>query len=156
MGAMQNRRDNMLMLFRFIISSGLADFWADRNSKLTIGAFSFHFKFLSRSPVLPQRAPSFRRYSIAAPNELMQYRASPEPSLPIPLQSTVPFWPRLGQNKDHRSFGGDRARKPAGGDAEVGVCAIRTVGLRSRRPIPVDVRLVEASGSCSHAACGAQ
>src|SRR5262249_56525512 len=43
-GATQNRCDNILMLFRFFISSGVADFFADRSFKLTVEAFSFHFK----------------------------------------------------------------------------------------------------------------
>ena len=63
------------------------------------------------------------RYSIAVPNELVQYRARSTPlyqsRLPRP-QSNVPLWPRLGSKKCHRSFGGDRARKLAGGDPEVG------------------------------------
>ena len=55
MGATQNRCDNILMLFRFIISSGIADFWTDRNSKLTIGAFSFRFKCLVDRSFILQR-----------------------------------------------------------------------------------------------------
>jgi hypothetical protein len=58
------------------------------------------------------------RYGIAVPNELMQYALVP-PLLANPVQSNVPLWPRLGWNKRHRRFGGDRARKPAGGDPEV-------------------------------------
>jgi hypothetical protein len=71
------------MLFRFIISSGMADFWADRSFKLTVEAFSFHFKCLSGSP---DRFRTLRRlawYGIAVLDELVQYRSGlyPRPSI---------------------------------------------------------------------------
>ncbi|WGS18033.1 MULTISPECIES: hypothetical protein [unclassified Bradyrhizobium] len=46
----------MLMLFRFIILSGLADFWADRSFKLTVEAFSFDFKCLFGRLLSPRKA----------------------------------------------------------------------------------------------------
>jgi hypothetical protein len=36
------------------------------------------------------------RYSIAVPNELMQYRAGTDPLFIISLQGNVPLWPRPG------------------------------------------------------------
>jgi hypothetical protein len=67
MGATQNRYDNILMLFRFLVSFGIADFSADTNSKLTIGAFFFHFKFLK--PIacssFDEMTPHLLQYSIA-------------------------------------------------------------------------------------------
>jgi len=80
MGAMQNRCDNILMLFRFSFSVGSCCFWADRDFNLTFEAFSFHFKCLfGRLPsALEHGTPS--RYCVAVPDELPQYRAALDPS----------------------------------------------------------------------------
>jgi hypothetical protein len=83
MGATENRCANMLTLFRIIILSGIADFWADRNFNPTVETFSFHFKYLSGSP---DRFRTLRRlawYGIAVLDELVQYRSGlyPRPSI---------------------------------------------------------------------------
>jgi hypothetical protein len=63
------------MLLRFIISSGLADFWANRNFKLIVEAFSFHFKWLVWRLFSPVEHGNPSRYSIAVLDALPQYRA---------------------------------------------------------------------------------
>ena len=67
MGAIENRCVNILMLFRFIVSSGMADFWADRNHMLTIEAFSYHFKCLFSLAAIAQEdlRAAVRRLAIA-------------------------------------------------------------------------------------------
>jgi hypothetical protein len=72
------------MLFRFMVSSGGVDFWTNRNLKVTIGAFSSHFKSLSPDPLSSSLTLHLLRYSIAVLKELMQYGAS---STPPPHQS---------------------------------------------------------------------
>ena len=82
---------DVILLYRLIRNSR---FWADRNSKLTIGAFSFHFKFLRRSSVRPSMMLRLLRYSVAVPNELASTALVPtlyQSRLPRP-QSNV----RLG------------------------------------------------------------
>jgi hypothetical protein len=75
----------------------------------------------------------------------LQYRMSSCRTALIPILFTNPVYldrkvtcrsgHARGSNKCHRSFGGDRARKPAGGDAEAGACAIRTAGSRNLRSV---------------------
>jgi hypothetical protein len=74
MGAMQNRCDNILILFRFIVLFGIAGFWADGNSKLTVEAFSFRFKCLIGSSARLSTMLRIVRYGVAVPDELVQYR----------------------------------------------------------------------------------
>jgi hypothetical protein len=85
------------MLFHFVISSGIADFWADRNFKLTIEAFSFHFKCLRGSIIHSATIQRSARYGGAVPDDLVQYRAgsdSPSRSRLLRQQSNVPLSPR--------------------------------------------------------------
>jgi hypothetical protein len=58
------------MLFRFIISFGIADFRADRNFHLTVEAFSFHFKCLNGSSDCLSTLPRHARYGVAVLDEL--------------------------------------------------------------------------------------
>jgi hypothetical protein len=62
------------MLFRFIIPSGIADFWADGNSRLTVEAFFFNFKCLNGSPDCLSMLPRLAPYGVALPDELVHYR----------------------------------------------------------------------------------
>jgi hypothetical protein len=92
-GAMQNRCANMLMLFHFIVSFEIVDFWADRNLRLRVEAFSFHFKHLFGRLLSP------REHGILLGTAL-QYQMGPRgtvlvwtlPTNPVPLrpQSNVP------------------------------------------------------------------
>jgi len=65
----------MLMLFRFIISIGNANFWADTNPMSTAKAFPFHFKLLIGSAVVLRDRQFVVRYGAAVLEELVQYRA---------------------------------------------------------------------------------
>ena len=106
--------------------------------KLTVEAFSFRFKCLFRGLRSPVEHGTSARYSIAVLDKLVQYRAGSDPpyqSRFLRPQSNVPLWPRLGQNKCGRSFGGDGARKLAGCGPLVDACVIRTAGWRKLRPI---------------------
>src|SRR5438105_11478205 len=74
MGATQNRCDNILMLFRFIISSGIADFLG--RQKFRADYWGVFLSFQGRKSITCGRSmiPRLLQYSIAVPNELMQYR----------------------------------------------------------------------------------
>jgi hypothetical protein len=105
---MEKRCANMLILFRFIVSSGLDDFWADTNSNLTIGASSSRFKCLSRLPIRPTNIPQLVRYGVAVPDELVRRRASlylPDQSHLLQPQSSVLRSLRIAPQDRDRSFG---------------------------------------------------
>jgi hypothetical protein len=72
---MENRSANILILFRFIVTFGIADFRADRNFHLTVEAFSFHFKCSNGSPDCLSTLPRDARYGVAVLDELVQYRS---------------------------------------------------------------------------------
>jgi hypothetical protein len=70
MGATENLCANILMSFRFISSSGIADFWAEGNSGSTAKAISFHFKRLQEDLI---RGSQDR----ASLGTALQYRMNP-------------------------------------------------------------------------------
>jgi hypothetical protein len=122
MGATQNRCVNMLMLFRFIISSGIAGFWADRNFKPTVESFSFHCKCLIGSAICAAIMPALR-------GTALQYRTrSCSTALvctsinPIYYGRKVAYCPprRLVLQDRLRSFGDGRVEKLARRGSEVG------------------------------------
>ena len=122
-------------------SSGLnsADFWTDTNSrKLTIVAFSFRFKRLSRSPARPSMMPRLLRYSTAVSDEPVQYRHLvpplfyPIPRLPRPQSSLLCHSPRVVLQDRDRSFG-DR-RSFAHAELSLAVTLLHQLTIRAISP----------------------
>jgi hypothetical protein len=64
------------MLFRFIVSSGIADFWADTKFKADYCGIFLSFQVLESIACCPSMMPRLARYSIAVPEDRVQYRAN--------------------------------------------------------------------------------
>jgi hypothetical protein len=145
MGAMQNRCANMLMLFRFTVSSGIADFLGRHKFKADYWGIFLSFQLLKPMACSFSMMPGLVQYSIAVPDELVQYRASlhpPDQSHLLRPQSSVPLsrCPAL-QNRD-RSFGDGRVRKLERCGRKVSIVAMTTEvreigGCQIYRPSPV-------------------
>jgi len=102
------------MLFRFIISIGNANFWADTNPMSTAKAFPFHFKLLIGSAVVLRGRQFVVRYGAAVLEELVQYSPDyPGSCISLRLKTSALPSPRPTLQQHDRSFGGDRVRRLA-------------------------------------------
>ena len=111
-GATLNRHHNILILFHFIISSGIADFWANRNLKPTFQRFSFPFQATKQVISCLSTSSRVAPYCAAVLEYLVQYCVrSCLPSLS--LQNRVQPSLRLALQYRGRVFGGRRVRKRA-------------------------------------------
>jgi hypothetical protein len=70
---MQNRYANILILFRFTVSSGGADFWADTKFKADYWGIFLSFQVLKPIAFSTFMMPCLAWYSAAVPNGLVQY-----------------------------------------------------------------------------------
>ena len=159
MGATLNRCVNILIIFRFIISSVIADFWADRNLRRIGKAFSFRFKRLQDELVRGHQG----RVSLGT---ALQYRMNPcstavQPQDHIPLsrsqivpvdpqsrtQSNALRSPLLVLDKCNRSFGDDQVTNLASCGAQGSGDHLCRTKLRLRRSLRLGSTPVSASNA---------
>ena len=120
---MQNRCANMLMLYRFTVSTVIADFWADITSNLVVGAFPLLFNYLH-----PEPCGDFAMWVV----QHCRTKWTREVPRWLPSRGPICFGRKLARCPPHRLALQDRSRSC--GDGRVGKLARCGSGIGSFRP----------------------